>query len=226
MSSTVQPEPPSGGSGPPSTPTITDRVRAQLPIIAPANAEEIAGALDIKASTASKILTNLYRAGEVEPMPKKRKADPARWRPVPPDRQADVAGIAQNQYRRNLFATIKNLPIPLQGTVVDQVLAASIGTEQAEKRGLCDEMKGGFVELYKAFGVLLDDRGDWLDGTALDEFGYEEGVETRGALGAGVGVDDGDIWDADVVVEVVEADDDADADDNGDGRRRRSTGAP
>src|SRR5437763_10175646 len=133
MSSTVQPEPPSGGSGPPSTPTITDRVRAQLPIIAPANAEEIAGALDIKASTASKILTNLYRAGEVEPMPKKRKADPARWRPVPPDRQADVAGIAQNQYRRNLFATIKNLPIPLQGTVVDQVLAASIGTEQAEK---------------------------------------------------------------------------------------------
>ena len=60
----------------------------------------------------------------------------------------------------------------------------------------------------------------------IDEFGYEEGVETRGALGAGVGVDDGDIWDADVVVEVVEADDDADADDNGDGRRRRSTGAP
>lgn len=313
------PEPPRRGSG--SNSTIKDRIRTQLATLAPANAEEIAGALDIKVNTTTKILSNLYRAGEVEPVPKKRKSDPARWRLVPPERQAEVASAAISQVRRNLFATIKNLPIPLQGAIADQILAASTGTVSADEllaekcpgimhagpctcptaniyvqrhrrrsdaakrtrreatrrrqelkklneehkrvlkeeppriqfltdksfareaihllahlaarvedetkqrhetgigdlsnadwgelRKLCDEMKGGVVHLYKAFGVLLDDRGDWLDGTALDEFGYEEGAIGVAELLAGIGEDSRDIWDAEVV------DDDAEVDADG-----------
>ena len=80
-----------------------------------------------------------------------------------------------------------------------------------EMRNQAEEIRVGIIGLFKAYGVLLDDTGDWVEGTPVDQWGYEEGAAPMGALGDGSS-DDDEIWD----VEVVNDDDDGDDDRDGD----------